>query len=93
MNEKEAREIIKKYDEAITGTIIPCEDPSKFDEWIGRCRGYLEAIEKARALEEALDNLQGWFDGHSIKLSGDYPVLNSFLKEAKETLAKWEKDR
>jgi len=80
MNEKEAREL--------TDGLI-CE----FNDWDEKKKyafGYLEAIEKAKVLEEAL-----MFVREGVKqfkfLEGDKEYQFELL--AKEALAKWEKEK
>lgn len=74
MTEKEARKLIEENPTESTGAITNLDLSKPMI-----AKGYLEAIEKAKVLEEALDNMRrdGSFHGaHFIAL---------------EAMAKWEK--
>jgi hypothetical protein len=77
MNEKEAREIIK------TG------QPN--EHMFFKAKGYLEAIEKAKKLEEALDGLLMDCDANTNGRESD-AWFNS-VRDAHKVLDEWEKSK
>lgn len=82
MNEKEAREFIE-------------DKNSDYDTvYWGECKGYLEAIEKAKVLEEALRAVKA--DWHNTKIcSGDpdWRECACSMNVAEKALAQWEKEK
>jgi len=78
MNEKEAREIVSSHLKEAKGDGF---DHCGCDECDG-ASWYLEAIEKAKVLEEAMINLSNSFDPKSY-----------IAEYTKEMLAKWEKEK
>lgn len=83
MNEKEAREIQepKKY---------PWDGPKPEEvSMLWYSKGYLEAIEKAKGLVEALE----YIIEHQEYVSGTMAELSTTRRIAKEALAKWEKEK
>ena len=80
MNEKEAREI--------WNTARPSQHPQDGPRLM-YAKGYLEAIEKAKVLEEALE----YIIKHQEYVSETMAELSTTRKIAKEALAKWEKEK
>lgn len=80
MNEKEAREIVKH----------PCKSDHHDDKY-HEAKGYLEAIEKAKVLEDKLNGVLGLLEQDDIE---DYEeLLISVHDEVAEALNKWEKEK
>jgi len=87
MREKEARETIKKY-----------KNLARDDNEVLYCRGYLEAIEKAKGLVEALSDIDNFHDKTPVEYDKKYGFTGWTCcgqKEsiAKEALAQWEKEK
>lgn len=81
MNEKEAREIAARWKDVLKETEDAIPLPSK----IMKAVGYLEAIEKAKGLEEAL---------RAQLESCSYPKRTcSYCEFGTKALAKWEKEK
>lgn len=84
MNEKEAREHKQKYSD---------NHPYQFADEIfmmGKVRGYLEAIEKAKTLKNMLFTVQVGLEEEYCTDNDSHQVL---LPTIKEILFKWEKEK
>jgi hypothetical protein len=86
MNEKEAREIVKRYDTQQTSTM------SVYEALI-RAKGYLEAIEKAKVLEEALENIRCETFLDRIPAYNRNLTQEDMVRLADKAIAKWEKEK
>ena len=78
MNEKEAIEILKPFE-------VYYQFPHFEMGQMFTAKGYLEAIEKAKGLEEVIKKF--------IEFCVCETESDQFSKEAKEALAKWDKDK
>ena len=90
MKEKEAREIIRKYEESA--------GPATMDRNCGYAEGYLEAIKKMKVLKDAMEALVNTINllGPLMrKVMNDSQIgpLVAVREELSEALAKWKKKR
>jgi hypothetical protein len=85
MNEKEAREFIRKHE---TGN-CDCDYENRCPFQEGEV--YLECLEKAKGLEKVLDDVR--YSLENIWAIDWKKYRDKFLVESREALAKWNKNK
>lgn len=91
MNEKEAREIVKKEIKEVVASPIPSGIGHELSGHFLEARGYLYCLEQVKPLVEAIEKLsQHWaiiFPENNVIRSGS----EYLMEKVNEALARWEK--